>query len=857
MAFNDDLEQVTSVKEGHGVEIYVQLDGDFPNDPPTIWIWADTNFNARVDLGETREVYIDRGGVGPIGVQGFGFVFPDDGPWPGNGTSSDPVTIVALYDGVQGESTLTVENDVPRFVGKPTLSFAPSSSQQSVVSLSIPIADDGVNDRHAVKVRWGDGTVTQGLDGIVRQVCTEMVGKTLTATRSVTPGVELYPITITVTDDDGGAVSYTLLREDLLLNHDDDNLNGIADLSEHPVATDDDVKAVELWKLLRPEMHPDDGQFVFSYNPGIIRVWDSADKVQLILPYGHYAGGPNGFVDTPTVQYTGQRTVFVEGIRHGTTPITLEWVSNEAIVGWHSSMCEYPFLAHSYGSIDVTVWSLDLDIDSDNDNGFNYPENDDWEEYLEDSPYGIGKMLVPNASHFTPVRLRLPPGLNPNDPSVLVELTTDSESLSSGEIRLWRRAKGDALRKASDELKASDSRYTLGDLRYDPISGAATIWIEAKLVNRNHETMKDVDFWGKPVDFLTTKIAGEKFGKNKTVDDRVKWMAVNPKSYFPTLNDNPVLLDAISSELVYHKASSTKASLLALTKEQVIDIIGETLDGLADFKIKPVDIVTSVLFDEDIGTFPVPQLKTAIYWNHTATDSSSYILAFAGTEDLPDWITNLQNFIISGEPQYWNSMQLSYLLAQVPGFANIQLTGHSLGGGLAAAGSLVSNVPAVTFNASGFPLHTVLSPRDGTPLFGSEADKLYFRADTLIDNYVVYELAPHPDGGIDAPDILNWLQYSSMFLPDALGKHHKIEGLFNLSYSQRGAANQAQAKLADLNDTYTLDAYLQSLFQSGVLYASGATELMTQSHMLPSIFYGLLHNDETGWNVFDRLDHGH
>ncbi len=65
-------------------------------------------------------------------------------------------------------------------------------------------------------------------------------------------------------------------------------------------------------------------------------------------------------------------------------------------------------------AITVTVVGLDYDIDSDNNNGFGFPENSEWEEFLESNEYGLGKFIYPNDTHFVPTRLRLNPGLDPD-----------------------------------------------------------------------------------------------------------------------------------------------------------------------------------------------------------------------------------------------------------------------------------------------------------------------------------------------------------------------------------------------------------------------------------------------------------
>jgi acetyl esterase/lipase len=51
--------------------------------------------------------------------------------------------------------------------------------------------------------------------------------------------------------------------------------------------------------------------------------------------------------------------------------------------------------------------------------------------------------------------------------------------------------------------------------------------------------------------------------------------------------------------------------------------------------------------------------------------------------------------------QYWDATALADQVNQAVGGADLTMTGHSLGGGLAAAAALETNRPAVTFNAAG------------------------------------------------------------------------------------------------------------------------------------------------------------
>lgn len=80
--------------------------------------------------------------------------------------------------------------------------------------------------------------------------------------------------------------------------------------------------------------------------------------------------------------------------------------------------------------------------------------------------------------------------------------------------------------------------------------------------------------------------------------------------------------------------------------------------------------------------------------------SHGHALAMRGSEDAHDWLANLRQGVGRDEVQYRQAaMAASRVRAAVDG--DLVLTGHSLGGGLAALASLRAGVPAVTFNAAG------------------------------------------------------------------------------------------------------------------------------------------------------------
>jgi uncharacterized Zn-binding protein involved in type VI secretion len=114
---------------------------------------------------------------------------------------------------------------------------------------------------------------------------------------------------------------------------------------------------------------------------------------------------------------------------------------------------------------------------------------------------------------------------------------------------------------------------------------------------------------------------------------------------------------------------------------------------------------------------PDSDFCAALYRNN---ETGEIVIAYRGTNSLKGWEADFKQASGKETPQYNHASNLARLVQQSYPNENVELTGHSLGGGLAEVGSAVTGYQATTFNAARvnpntFTLyHTVASDVNGT-----------------------------------------------------------------------------------------------------------------------------------------------
>ena len=100
-------------------------------------------------------------------------------------------------------------------------------------------------------------------------------------------------------------------------------------------------------------------------------------------------------------------------------------------------------------------------------------------------------------------------------------------------------------------------------------------------------------------------------------------------------------------------------------------------------------------------------LQYGIYQREMENGEMEYVLAFAGTNDYKDVQQDISQFLGTGPAsQYGNAVSLGRQFASLYDGYEKTIVGHSLGGGLATAASMSTDIPAITFNPAAMTEYT-------------------------------------------------------------------------------------------------------------------------------------------------------
>ena len=137
---------------------------------------------------------------------------------------------------------------------------------------------------------------------------------------------------------------------------------------------------------------------------------------------------------------------------------------------------------------------------------------------------------------------------------------------------------------------------------------------------------------------------------------------------------------------------------LALLAKDVYSLNGQGAAGfnrLSDSALLGFGIDPASLHDAGSG------FQAGVYSN-----DKQYVLAFAGTNDWRDWLSNVRQATGYDDVQYNQAVAAAKSAKAAFGDALV-IAGHSLGGGLAATAALATGTVAVTFNAAGVSDYTL------------------------------------------------------------------------------------------------------------------------------------------------------
>jgi hypothetical protein len=149
-------------------------------------------------------------------------------------------------------------------------------------------------------------------------------------------------------------------------------------------------------------------------------------------------------------------------------------------------------------------------------------------------------------------------------------------------------------------------------------------------------------------------------------------------------------------------ARAQEAALLAA------DVYNDPPTPPAGFRVADRDDLDALGLTQAQLEQPGSSFRARVYVTGSG-DDTRYVVAFRGSTSGEDWRNNFEQGTGNPSESYNKALAIGQRLARSD--AEVTLTGHSLGGGLASAASIASGRPADTFNAAGLHEDTIRTAR--------------------------------------------------------------------------------------------------------------------------------------------------
>jgi hypothetical protein len=342
-------------------------------------------------------------------------------------------------------------------------------------------------------------------------------------------------------------------------------------------------------------------------------------------------------------------------------------------------------------------------------------------------------------------------------------VTIDKLSANIGNLTVEDNAKAYISSLKLDGVNSGEVIFS-ADTRLD---GPITV-SEGETLNVNSVVLEDVtvsggiemDFQSTVRDGVTVEgdgaevmVGGVRIGETDT-----NWQNHNSTNT-PIDSQPPDQYERIDGALKYANLSDC-----VYNKSKNLD---ECRDRREEAKIKEVanDELNDLGLSKNDFSDPNSGFKAKLYYDE---DKHDYVLAFAGTDglDVDDWENNIEQARRGISKQYKQAMALAHKLNNIleKQGKSLTFTGHSLGGGLASAASMVTGKKAVTFNAAGLHIGTAFLWGQNPGVPEKEIIKNWINRNSLIDAYYVR--------GKGLNQVQNHLPF---FAPNAIGKHIPLD----------------------------------------------------------------------------------